>query len=60
MLYGIEHPLSKFSNEEEVTEIKRLLKETTLSLSEIAKINGNIPNVEDAEESALIQVGVQL
>lgn len=37
MLYGIEHPLSKFSNEEEVTEIKRLLKETTLSLSEIAK-----------------------
>lgn len=37
VLYGIEHPLSKFSNEEEVTEIKRLLKETTLSLSEIAK-----------------------
>lgn len=36
--YGIEHPLSTFSNIEEVHQIKNLLKNSELSLSSIAEI----------------------
>ena len=35
--YGVNHPLSKFNNEEEIDEIKNDLKNTTMSLNDIAK-----------------------